>query len=718
MVISSPCLTDIQETGSPGAKAFMLRVGSPRKTIALIPEQTGTGKEIQFLIMADREKGIKREYSKAKTPQQNGVAERRNRTIINATRTMIITTEELGVAAGTISNESASTQGELNADDSSPKEVNAAGQHVNTASLEVNTGHFKLNNVDPSVNTTSSYKLDSPKDMFKLGASHTLKTTHVEFFNDEDEPEVDLGNITNSYTVPTTLNTRICSLISSLGGKKWLEELLQISSKMFAKLVDLPLMEEGHWNKMGNTEGRWNIYQVRINIVAEILKNSTTSRKWSSASTLVDLEKPFKSMYGDADDIPSYTKEIHSLRNQDEFLVILERKPTHVGLCVRCKLWVATLYNELEYVVAGLVAMDKNFLTKGFDAGKDKQIEYLKLNASPLKHVKRGRDTKIPQSSGPPVKVGDEAVHKELGDRMERAATTASSLEAEQDSDAQTRFETTSKQSNDPPLSRVNTLGSREDSMKLMELMAHCTKLSELKWKSTASIVGQVKLYEVSLRRNPQVGRLLKVADEATFTSVDVDAGGAATTGIGLNACQGSGTIHKTPTSPHDSPLVRVLTLGSDEGSLQQNELMDLVTKRRARIVILEDEDAEEDSSKQGRKISDIDKDPTILLVQTEQDMEYDFEISTAEGFTTASVPVTTSSAIPLMFSTFARKSCVHSKKQCQKEKDKDKLCEEDESVQKKSKKQLEQEILGHEEAIRLQEQINEEERQRIARDA
>ncbi|GKC45146.1 putative ribonuclease H-like domain-containing protein [Tanacetum coccineum] len=47
---------------------------------------------------------------------------------------------------------------------------------------------------------------------------------------------------------------------------------------------------------------------------------------------------------------------------------------------------------------------------------------------------KRGRDTKIPQSGGPPTKVGDEAVYKELGDRMERAATTASSLEAEQDS--------------------------------------------------------------------------------------------------------------------------------------------------------------------------------------------------------------------------------------------------------------------------------------------
>ncbi|GKF97923.1 hypothetical protein Tco_0293744 [Tanacetum coccineum] len=57
----------------------------------------------------------------------------------------------------------------------------------------------------------------------------------------------------------------------------------------------------------------------------------------------------------------------------------------------------------------------------------------------------RGRNTKIPQYGGPPIKVGDEAVHKELGSRMERAATTAYSLEAEEDSDAQTRFEAASE---------------------------------------------------------------------------------------------------------------------------------------------------------------------------------------------------------------------------------------------------------------------------------
>ncbi|GJV70900.1 ribonuclease H-like domain-containing protein [Tanacetum coccineum] len=117
------------------------------------------------------------------------------------------------------------------------------------------------------------------------------------------------------------------------------------------------------------------------------------------------------------------------------------------------------------------------------------------------RHVKRGRDTKIPYSSGPHVKVGDEAVYKELGDRMERAATTTSSLEAEQDSgsgprcqdtilrdvDAQPRLETTSKQSNNPPLSKVYTFGSGVDSMKILELMELYTKLSNMLHKNRKS---------------------------------------------------------------------------------------------------------------------------------------------------------------------------------------------------------------------------------------
>ncbi|GJV97398.1 putative ribonuclease H-like domain-containing protein, partial [Tanacetum coccineum] len=94
-------------------------------------------------------------------------------------------------------------------DDSSAKDVNVAGQHVNTASLDVNIGSLKLNVVGLSVNTASSNNHDSPEDMFTMGVSSTLEATHIESFSIEDEPKVDLGNITSSYTVPTTPNTRI-----------------------------------------------------------------------------------------------------------------------------------------------------------------------------------------------------------------------------------------------------------------------------------------------------------------------------------------------------------------------------------------------------------------------------------------------------------------------------------------------------------------------------
>ncbi|GJZ48964.1 putative ribonuclease H-like domain-containing protein [Tanacetum coccineum] len=186
-----------------------------------------------------------------------------------------------------------------------------------------------------------------------------------------------------------------------------------------------------------------------------------------------------------------------------------------------------------------------DLLTKGFDAGR---------------LVKRGWDTKIPQSSGPPVKVGDEAVHKEVGDRMERAATTASSLEAEQ--------------SNDPPLSRVNTLGSGEDSMKLMELMAHCTKLSEL---------GSLSLHGLTDLCTSQSKKVARLEFELKQTKLTYN---AALTKL----------------------IKRVKKL---EQTIKTNQ-----ARRRAKVVISDDEEAEEDPSNQERSlIEELDLDAGISLV-------------------------------------------------------------------------------------------------------
>ncbi|GJZ18444.1 hypothetical protein Tco_0554567 [Tanacetum coccineum] len=121
--------------------------------------------------------------------------------------------------------------------------------------------------------------------------------------------------------------------------------------------------------------------------------------------------------------------------------------------------------------------------------------------------------------------IADEAVHKERGDSLVRAATTASILEAEQDNGdtiAQTRFKNVSKHSNDPLLARGNTLRSGKDTLKLNELMELCTNLQQrvLDLETTkttqaneiASLKRRVKKLEKKDRsRSHKLKRLYKV---------------------------------------------------------------------------------------------------------------------------------------------------------------------------------------------------------------
>ncbi|GJS47606.1 hypothetical protein Tco_0597727 [Tanacetum coccineum] len=218
------------------------------------------------------------------------------------------------------------------------------------------------------------------------------------------------------------------------------------------------------------------------------------------------------------------------------------------------------------------------------------------------------KDTKIPQSSVPSDNVADEAVNEEMDDSLVRAATTASSLEEEQDSGninktqskatpnessspgttsgggprcqetigdtiAQTRFENVSKLSNDPLLERGNTLRSGEDSLKLQELMELCTNLQQRvldleKTKTTqaeeiVSLKRRVKKLEQKKRsRTHGLKKLYKVGSSRRVESSDEE-------GLGEEDASKQGRIADIDVNK-DNYLVNVHT---DEDMFGVNDL-------------------------------------------------------------------------------------------------------------------------------------------------
>ncbi|GKA65071.1 hypothetical protein Tco_0764778 [Tanacetum coccineum] len=94
----------------------------------------------------------------------------------------------------------------------------------------------------------------------------------------------------------------------------------------------------------------------------------------------------------------------------------------------------------------------------------------------------------------------------------------------------------------------------------------------------------EIVITESSVRRDLQ---LADEGDQAAFTSVDDRTGGAATSVSSLDAGQGSGNIHKTPSISHDS-LTRGNTLGSDEDRLKLQEVIETCTNLQQRVLGLE----------------------------------------------------------------------------------------------------------------------------------
>ncbi|GKC63242.1 hypothetical protein Tco_1095840 [Tanacetum coccineum] len=141
------------------------------------------------------------------------------------------------------------------------------------------------------------------------------------------------------------------------------------------------------------------------------------------------------------------------------------------------------------------------------------------------------KDTQVPQSSDPTKNVIDEAVHKELGDSLVRAATTASILKAEQDNGNINKTQSKATPNESSYLGTTSGGGPNdEDRLKLDELMALCTtlqnkvldleKIKTIQHNEIASLKRMVKKLEKKNRsRTHKLRRLYKVGLTAKVES-------------------------------------------------------------------------------------------------------------------------------------------------------------------------------------------------------
>ncbi|GKE64666.1 hypothetical protein Tco_1518827, partial [Tanacetum coccineum] len=183
------------------------------------------------------------------------------------------------------------------------------------------------------------------------------------------------------------------------------------------------------------------------------------------------------------------------------------------------------------------------------------------LTSQPQKTQKPKRsnrkDTEVPQPSSPTTNVADEAVNEEMDDSLVRAATTASSLEAQQDSG--NIIKTRSKATPNEAGSQGTTLGGGP-------------------------------------RRQETMGD--------------------------TNSQTRSENVSKLSNNPL---LTRVLALETTK-TTQANEIAGVESSR-------DEESLGEDASKQGKRITDIDDDEDITLVNDQIDVDVEmFDVDTLTG--------------------------------------------------------------------------------------
>ncbi|GJS19394.1 putative ribonuclease H-like domain-containing protein [Tanacetum coccineum] len=731
------------------------------KKVKIIRCDNGIEFKNRFMNDFCKKKGIKRKFSVARTPQQNDVAKRRNMTLIKAARTMfadfklpttfwveaVNTTcyvqnredkpmvigdgpkwlfdidsltksmNYVPVVAGTNSNDftgSEESKGAEKKDDkgaskasrfsdqeqpkSSTPNINNTGPSINTTSANFKTGTLNINIVSPTVITTRSNRSQNVSDMFSLGRSPSLKATHADLFS--DQTEMDISNLTTLNQVPTNPNTRIHkdhSLDHVIG---------DIQSSVQTRGMTKNTNEHGFISAVYERKTHEDLYtcllacflsQEEPKRIAKALSKRAIGTKWifrnkKDERGIVTKNKARIVAQGYTQEEGIDYDEVFAPMARIEAIRLFLAYAYFMGFMM-----VKALYGLHQAPRAWYGTLAKYLLDNGFQRGKIDQTLFIKKQKGDILlvqvyvddiifglHVRQREDRIFISQDKYVVKI-----LRKFGFTDVRTASTPMDTE-----------KPLLKDSNGDDVdvhlykSMIRSLmyltSSRPD---IMFAARHIEYLVWAKLASASTLKDGDIWHNHCIQIDGKVkGQIFTVKDQ----TIPVESLLPPLTTAVVN-------VLKTPTMPHDSPLLKVHTLGSDEGRMQPNELMELVTKLLDRVAVLENDLKQTKKTYGGaftkliKKVKTSEKTiksskarrraPIFMIhhdAQTQGRQEYDLEsnfeftapkevYTTEPDISTANVPVSTASA---EFST-AAKSLVYIRRSATKRKDNMGLLEE-----------------------------------------
>nr|GEV43006.1 hypothetical protein [Tanacetum cinerariifolium] len=495
-----------------------------------------------FLSTKDETSGILRQYSVARTPQQNGVAERRNKTLIEVARTMLAYLKLPTTFWAEAVNTACYVQNRVlvvKPHNKTPYKL-FHGRTPALSFIKPFGCHVSiLNTLDPLANLMTAdppFSQDpksSQNNRFQPLSDSGKKVDEDPIKESEcrDQAEEDNVNNTNNVNAASTngVNTDSENISNELPFDLNMSALEDISTFKFSSDHEDD-DEEADMNNMDTTIQVSLIPTTRIHKdhpldqVIRDLHSTTQTRNMSNNLVehrgIVIRNKARLVTQGytqekriDYDEVFAPVERIDAIRLflayasfKDFVMYQMDVKSAFVYGKIEKKVYVCqppgfedpdffdkvykvenALYGlhqapracTMAFAIICLATNQKFKFSKDSFESMVKNLDNVNKFLMYPRKSKR-KDTELPQTSGPTTNIADEAVSEEMNDSLERAATTASSLEVGQDSGNINK--TKSKATLNEPSSIRTSLGintplSDEGSLKLKELTKLCTNL-------------------------------------------------------------------------------------------------------------------------------------------------------------------------------------------------------------------------------------------------